>query len=81
MATLPVGRHPQGIAIDSKSNRIFVANVLGNSVTVIDGAKNNVVRDLNAGGHPYAVAVDPVLSRIYAANYSAPWITQIANSR
>jgi len=35
IATLPVGLHPQELAVDSKSNRIYVANVQGNSVTVL----------------------------------------------
>ncbi len=78
-ATLPVGLHPQGLAVDSKSNRIYVANVQGNSVTVIDGATNAVVGVRNAGSHPYAVAVDQGSGHAYAANYAAPWVTPLSD--
>jgi YVTN family beta-propeller protein len=79
IATLPVGPHPQGLAVDSRSNRIYVANVQGNSVTVIDGARNAVVGARNAGSHPYAVAVDEGSGRVFAANYAAPWVTPLSD--
>jgi YVTN family beta-propeller protein len=65
IATLPVGLHPQELAVDSKSNRIYVANVQGNSVT---------------GSHPHAVAVDQSSGHAYAANYGAPWVTPLPDA-
>jgi YVTN family beta-propeller protein len=72
--------HPQGLAVDSKSNRIYIANVHGNSVTVIDGARNAVVGVRNAGSHPYAVTVDQSSGHVYAANYGAPWVTLLPDA-
>jgi YVTN family beta-propeller protein len=80
IATLPVGLHPQELAVDSKSNRIYVANVQGNSVTVFDGARNAVVGVRNAGSHPHAVAVDQSSGHAYAANYGAPWVTPLPDA-
>jgi YVTN family beta-propeller protein len=72
-----VGRHPQAVAIDSVHNRIYVANVHSNSVTVIDGVKNAVIGTYDAGRNPYALAVDPAAGHIYAANYGEPSVTAI----
>src|SRR6185437_15146695 len=51
IATLSVGTHHQGLAVDSKSNLMYVANVHGDSTTVIDGAVNIVLGVRNAGKH------------------------------
>ena len=67
IATLPVGKHPQSIATDPEHNRIYVANVHGDSVTVIDGATNTVMGTLRAGKNPYALAVDRSTGHIYTA--------------
>jgi len=65
-----VGDHPKAIAFDAVRNLVFVANTLGNSVTVIDAEKNDFVATLPAGKSPYALAVIPGSSRIYVANES-----------
>jgi YVTN family beta-propeller protein len=57
---------------------VFVANVHGDSVTVIDGVKNSVIDVRGAGKRPYAVAVDPATGHAFAANYGSPWVTPIA---
>jgi YVTN family beta-propeller protein len=77
IATLPVGEHPQSIVSDPEHNRIYVANVHGDSVTVIDGATNTVMGTLRAGKNPYALAVDPSTGHIYTANYGEPSVTTI----
>jgi YVTN family beta-propeller protein len=66
------------VTVDAESNRVFVANVHGDNVTVIDGVKNAVIDVGNAGKHPYAVAIDNVTHHAYAANYGSPWVTPIA---
>jgi YVTN family beta-propeller protein len=78
IATLPVGHHPQSLAVDPQNNRIYVTNVRSDSVTIIDGAKNAVIGAQSAGKNPYGVAVDPASGRVYAANYAAPWLTRVA---
>jgi YVTN family beta-propeller protein len=67
------------VTIDPKSHRVYVANVLGDDVTVIDGAKNAVIGASSAGVHPYGVAVDPASGLVFAANYGAPWVTAVSN--
>ena len=78
IATLPVGKHPQSSRGRIREhNRIYVANVHGDSVTVIDGATNTVMGTLRAGKNPYALAVDPSTGHIYTANYGEPSVTTI----
>ena len=77
IATLPVGKHPQAIAVDPEHNRIYVVNVHGDSVTVIDGATNTVMGTLQAGTNPYALAIDRSTGHIYTANYGQPSVTAI----
>ena len=60
-----MGEKPQGIAIDTKANRIYVANVHGDSVSVIDGARNTVIETLRVGHNPYALVVNERAARLY----------------
>jgi YVTN family beta-propeller protein len=63
-----VGKRPEALAVDAEHNRIYVANTLGNSVTVIDGASNRAVETLIAGKAPYALAVNPRAGKLHVAN-------------
>ncbi len=55
------------MAVNSVTNKIYVANEFGNTVTVIDGATNNTTT-VSVGQDPYAVAVNPVTNKIYVVN-------------
>jgi YVTN family beta-propeller protein len=57
------------VAVNSATNKIYVANADSNNVTVIDGATNatTTVTDPNARA-PFALAVDSVTNMIYVAN-------------
>ena len=68
LATLHVGEHPKAIAVDSILGLVFVANTIGNSVTIIDAKRNAVLATLPAGKSPYALAVVPGSDRLYVAN-------------
>jgi YVTN family beta-propeller protein len=75
VATVKVGEKPQGIAIDANANRIYVANVHGDSVSVIDGARNAVIETLRAGRNPYALVVNDRIGRLYAVPESGNPLT------
>jgi len=72
-----VGKHAQAVAVDAVRNLVYAANVHGNSITVIDGAKNRILGSYKAGRNPYALAVDPTTGRVYAANYGEPAVTAL----
>lgn len=67
-ATLPAGNAPYVLAVNSVTNKIYVANSNDNTVTVINGATNST-STVNVGVIPWAVAVNAVTNKIYVANY------------
>ncbi len=88
VATVPVGTKPHGVAVNSITNKIYVANLYGNTVTVIDGATNNTIATVDVGEFPNEVAVNPVTNEIYVTNlcgtdhscYSSGTVTVINGS-
>src|ERR1017187_1223405 len=67
VATVSAGNSPFGVAVNSITNKTYVANQDDNTVTVIDGATNNTTT-VPVGVYPYAVAVDSATNKIYVAN-------------
>src|ERR1019366_521455 len=75
IATVPVGLEPDSSAVNTVTNKIYVANqtcpghpCLGNgTVTVIDGATNNTL-SVNVGYRPYGMAVNPATNKMYVPN-------------
>src|SRR5271157_1009853 len=70
IATVPVGMGPREVAVNSVTNKIYVANFgngSGNTVTVIDGATNSAGPDIVVG-LPAALAVNSVTNKIYVTN-------------
>jgi YVTN family beta-propeller protein len=65
VATIPVGRGPQGVGVDSVANLVYVADAFDSSVSVIDGQTNIVVATVPVGRGPEGVGVNPTLRRIY----------------
>jgi len=70
VATVPVGASPKAVAINPKTNLIYVANFGGSSISVIDGNTNGLVATLSDPGAiaPVAIAVNSVTNKIYVAN-------------
>ncbi len=75
-ATVPVGANPYAVAVNLVTNKVYVANLSSNTVTVIDGASNSTVA-VPADQYPQAVAVNPVTNKIYVANSGSNDITVI----
>ena len=75
-ATLPVENYPESAAVNTSTNKIYVANDLCNStpcstpgtVTVIDGATNNTIGTVTVGISPLAIAVNSVTNKIFVGN-------------
>ena len=55
------------LGINSHTNKVYVANRNGNSITVIDGKTNGTVT-IPVGNTPDAVAVDEMRDKIYVLN-------------
>jgi YVTN family beta-propeller protein len=67
VATIPVGDEPRRVAVNEKTNRIYVANTNSDTVSVIEGA-TNFVGTIPVGDNPVGVAVNEKTNRIYVAN-------------
>ena len=66
-ATISVGTAPEAVAVNTVTNKIYVANYLSANVTVIDGTTNSATT-VQAALHPVAVAVNEATNKIYVAN-------------
>ncbi len=50
-----VGTAPSGVGINPTTNKVYVANKGGNTVSVIDGASNTVAATVSVGSFPWGV--------------------------
>jgi YVTN family beta-propeller protein len=76
-ATVRVGEHPQALAINPETHRVYVANTHSNNVTVIDGTLNSVVATVNTGTGPYAIAVNAATKKAYVVSMAGENLTVI----
>ena len=75
-ASIDVGLHPCGLALNQAASRLFVANANGDTVSVIDTAANRVVETISVapaealpfGSAPNALALSPNGRVLYVAN-------------
>ena len=65
MTRIPVGDRPHLVAVNTITNRIYVANWGSGYVSVIDGASNTVVATVPVDSGPNGVGVNPTTNRIY----------------
>ena len=76
-AIVKVGKEPVALAINETTNRIYVANNAGGSVSVIDGTNDAVVASVIVGALPYVLAVNPVTNKVFVSNTFSDVITLI----
>jgi YVTN family beta-propeller protein len=75
--TASTGAMPDAVAMDEVANRIYVANYVGDSVTVLDGSTLKPLATIAAGHHPQALAVDGRRHRVFVANTHSNNVTVI----
>jgi YVTN family beta-propeller protein len=74
---IAVGNAPVGVATDPVTNTVYVANNSDNTVSVINGATNEVTATVHVGTAPLGLAVNPTTNRIYVANNGANTVSVI----
>ena len=74
--TVKAGSNPGALAVDTQTNKIYVANGGSNNLTVIDGTTNSA-STVNVGSSPDAVAVDEGTNLIYVLNHDSNNVTVI----
>ena len=57
-----------GTAISKDGQELYVSTGRGNSIVVIDAAKNTLVTTIPVGNRVWGIALDPSGSKLYTAN-------------
>jgi len=69
--TISVGHGPVSIGVDPLTNRIYVANINDDTVSVISGRTATVIATITLAPSPFSLAVNPLTNRIYVLNAAA----------
>jgi YVTN family beta-propeller protein len=67
LQTFKVGRQPTHIGVNFPTNRVYVDNVLDNTVSVIDLSVNKVTATVPLASKPAGLAVNPATNRFYVS--------------
>lgn len=78
VATIGVGLWPGRVAVDPKTDMIYVADSGAGTVSVISGRSRMVTATIRVGSRPYGIAVDPVTDMIYVANSGSGSVSVIS---
>jgi YVTN family beta-propeller protein len=65
-ATITVGTDPVAIAINTATNKVYIANEFSDNVTVVDGS-TNATRNVAVGKRPQHIAVNTKTNKIYVS--------------
>ena len=85
LAQVGVGTEPNGVALSPDGSRIYVANTVSGTVTVLaadraNSAYGSTVTTIPVGTEPYALAVTPSGRKLYVANARSNTISVIDTS-
>jgi YVTN family beta-propeller protein len=64
-------------SVNPKTDMIYVANRHDNTISVIDGQNNTLVKTVPVGKGPFNVATNPATNMIYVTNHSTHTISII----
>jgi YVTN family beta-propeller protein len=78
IATIDVGDAPAGVAVTPDGATAYVANVVDDTVSVIDTATNTVTATITVGDGPIFVAVSPDGTRAYVTNQADGTVSVIS---
>ena len=62
------GDSPRGIAINSQTNTIYVANQLSNIISVINGSNDQILANIRVGDEPLVVGTNPIKNILYVTH-------------
>ena len=80
VATVPVGKHPDGVAVSPDGKHAYVTNFASDSVSVIGTLTNTVEATVPVGVQPFGISVTPDGQHVYVANYGANSVSVIATA-
>jgi len=71
IAALPVGQGPIAVGVNSRTNRVYVANNGSGSMTVVDGDKLSLITTLSGIEQPVGIGVNEETGKIYVSSAGA----------
>lgn len=74
------GNYPSDIAVNPETNTIYVSNSLSNSITVIDGNKDKIIKTIDVGSTPTGISINPETNRVFVVNTGSYSISVIDGS-
>jgi YVTN family beta-propeller protein len=81
VTNIATGATPCAVALNPATNRIYVVNHEGDTVSVIDGAQGKALATVKVGEKPQGIAVDAKANRIYVANVHGDSVSVIDGAR
>jgi YVTN family beta-propeller protein len=72
-----VNSQPQGVAVNAKMNRIYVADWQTSSLTVIDGSTDKIIASIPVVQRPDGVAVNQSTNRTYVTGYNSRGVSVV----
>ena len=70
IATITVGKGASGVSVTPNGEFVYVTNLLGNSVSVIETSTNQVKTTITVGNWPDGISVTPNGAYVYVNNYT-----------
>src|SRR3954462_14770702 len=77
IAGVPVGLDREGIAVDGKRRRAFVACSRSDFVSVVDLETHEVVTEIPTGSEPIDIGLDEETGRVFSADAHSDQVTII----
>src|SRR6185312_1500751 len=74
---IKVGSNPWAVSINPTRNIIYVTNSGNDTVSVIDGKTNAVIKNITVGENPTGVAVNQKTNTVYVSKFSSPTVSVI----
>ncbi len=81
LATVNVGRSPDGVTYDSGRGEVFVANTLSNNLSVISDSANKVVATVDVGNTPADVVYDSGRGEVFVVDGVTGTVSVIHDSQ
>jgi YVTN family beta-propeller protein len=76
-AQIPVGESPQQVFWNPTSNKVYISNEQDGTVTVIDGATNQVRATIAVADYPLLICHNAVLNKVYVSSWDSNRINVI----
>jgi DNA-binding beta-propeller fold protein YncE len=75
-----IGREPRGATWNADRSRLYIANGLSRSVSVLTGDGANVVGELGVSAYPFVFAYSPATARLFLGHLDSRWVYVIGDS-